>query len=112
MVAVGGAGQPLTPPTVVAADAKFSAATAIHPDAVAVITPGLVFPASRIAQLPLELHSAPGVDATKLLAIMRRLTGDMARAGFGILNRQSGQCSHQYAAEQDGGQGDLFSFHG
>jgi hypothetical protein len=87
--ALGGASQTLAAATVATADAEFGATTAIHPNAAPVITPGLVLPARRIAQLPLELHSAPGIDAAILLTIMGRLAGDMARTSFGILSRQS-----------------------
>jgi len=97
--ALGGASQPLAAATVAATDAEFGAATAIHPNPVPIVTPGLVFSARRVAQLPLELYAAPGVDATKLVAVMDRLAGDMTRASFGILGRHSSECSHQYAAE-------------
>jgi len=92
--ALGGASQPLPTSAIATADAKFSAATAIHPDAAPVITPGLVFPASCIAQLPLELYSTPGVDAAILVAVMGRLAGDMTRASFSVLHRESRQCRH------------------
>ena len=51
--------------------------------------PGLVLPASRAAQLSMKLHAAPGVDAAIPVAVIGRLAGDMTRASFGILNRQS-----------------------
>jgi hypothetical protein len=87
--ALGRASQTLAAAAIAAADAKFGATTAIHPNAAPVITPGLVFPARRAAQLSMKLHAAPGVDATKLVAVIDRLAGDMTRASFGILNRQS-----------------------
>jgi hypothetical protein len=88
-VALGGASQTLAASAIAAADAKFGATTAIHPNATPVITPGLVLPASRAAQLSMKLHAAPGVDAAIPVAVIGRLAGDMTRASFGILNRQS-----------------------
>jgi hypothetical protein len=90
--ALGGASQTLATATVTATDAEFGATTAIHPNTVPVITPGLIFPARRVAQLPLELHTAPSIDAAVLVAVMGGLADDMTRASFGILNRQSSEC--------------------
>jgi hypothetical protein len=109
--ALGGASQPLAAATVAATDAEFGAATAIHPNPVSVVTPGLVLPAWRVAQLPLEPHAAPSVDAAMLTTVMGRLADDLTRARFGIPNRQSSECPHQYAAQQGRRQDHQSGFH-
>jgi hypothetical protein len=109
--ALGGTSQTLVAATVAVTDAEFSATTAIHPNPISVVTPGLVLPAWRVAQLPLEPHAAPSVDAAMLTTVMGRLADDLTRARFGVPNRQSSECPHQYAAQQGRRQDHQSGFH-